>query len=250
MPARVGELLSLAYRDLVGAEARLAEALAPRGVHVGATLADQWPVLHEYLSLYARGLSAAGLVVLGGAPDAGSRATGIPFTGAPEARARMGLSVAGASESPSGAAFWRAVERARATAGDAPLESLFGTMHLTHAHPFDFGAHPEAADAAARHTLRVLEAARPQVVVAVGAEALATLGRALRNRDLVDLARGDESTWIERWPPGSRMVDHPYAEVPVPRPFRARVVPVPSLAGPCADAGERALAAAFSYVLA
>lgn len=250
MAERVGELLSLAYRDLVGAEARLAETLAPRGIRVGASLADQWPVLHEYLSLYARGLSAAGMVVFGGAPDAGSRATGIPFTGAREARSHMGLSVPGATQSPSGAAFWRAVTAARDVARDAPLESLFGTVHLAHAHPFDFGAHPEAADEAARHTLRVLEVARPQAAVAVGAEALATLGRALRNQDLVDLASGREDAWLERWPPGSRLLQYPYAEVPAARPFRVRVVPVPSLAGPLASAGERALASAFSYVLA
>lgn len=253
MDARlVGDDLALAYRDLIGAEARLGETLAKRGVHVGATLADQWPTLHDYLSLYARGLSPAGMVVLGGRPDDGSRATGIPFTGAAEARDHLGLASGGATRSPSGAAFWRAVGAARAAAQDAPVESLFGTVHLAHAQPFDFGSpeEPEVREAAAAHVLRVLGVARPQAVVCVGADALAMLGRALQNRDLVELAAADESAWVERWPPGARLFAYPWAEVPTKPPFRARVVPVPSLAGRHAALGERALASAFSYVLA
>lgn len=253
MDARlVGDELALAYRDLIGAEARLGETLAKRGVHVGATLADQWPTLHDYLSLYARGLSPAGMVVLGGRPDDGSRATGIPFTGSIEARDELGLEVHGASRSPSGAAFWRAVAAARAAAQDAPVESLFGTVHLAHAQPFDFGQkeEPEVREAAAAHVLRILTVARPQAIVCVGADALATLGRALRNQDLVALASADEATWVDRWPPGTRLFSYPWAEALANPPFRARVVPVPSLAGQLAAQGERALASAFSHVLA
>lgn len=245
----LGDELALAYRDLIGAEARLGETLARRGLHIGATLADQWPTLHEYLSLYARGLSPAGMLVLGGGPDAGSRATGIPFTGAAEARANLGLSTPGASQSPSGAAFWRAVAAACVAAQDAPVESLFGTVHLAHAQPFDFAPEPEVRDAAAAHVLRVLGAARPQAIVCVGGEALATLGRALQNPDLVDLASGREAAWVERWPPGTRLFQYPFAEVPARHPFRARVVPVPALDGADAGSGERALASAFSYAL-
>lgn len=245
----VGDALSLAYRDLIGAEARLGETLSRRGVRIGATLADQWPTLQEYLNLYARGLSPAGIVVFAGRPDDGSRATGIPFTGAIEAREQLGLATKGAARSPSGDAFWRAVGIARAKAQDAPLESLLGSVHLAHAVPFDFTPGPEVAEASARHVLRVLECARPQAAIAVGADALATLGRALAQPDLVDLAAAPEARWGERWPAGTRLSAYPYAEVPLARPFRVRVVPVPSLTGAQAKAGERALAAAFSYVL-
>lgn len=248
----VGEMLSLAYRDLIGEEARLGETLSRRGLRIGATLADQWSTLHDYLSLYARGLSPAGMVVFGGRPDDGSRATGIPFTGAREARETLGLSVSGpaTAASPGAPVFWRAVDRARAEAKDAPLESLFGTVLLAHAQPFDFTPEPEVRDASAQHVLRVLAAARPQAAVCVGADALSTLGRALRMPDLVELAAGKESVWVERWPPGSRISSYPWAEVPCERPFRVRVVPVPALTGPQSAAAERALASAFSYVLA
>ena len=246
----VGDEMGLAYRDLIGAEAKLGEALARRGIRIGATLADQWPVLHDYLSLYARGLSPAGMVVFGGRPDDGSRVTGIPFTGPDQARELLGLSARGDVASPSGAAFWRAVADARAAAQDAPLESLMGTVHLAHAMPFDFNPEPEVREASSRHVLRVLDAARPQAAVCVGAEALAALGRALHNNELVDLAAAKEFTWVERWPPGTRLASYPYAEVPTRRPFRLRVVPVPSLAGPQSAAAEKALVKAFSYVLA
>jgi uracil-DNA glycosylase len=247
---QVGDALALAYRDLIGAEARLGETLAKRGVRIGSTLADQWPTLHEYLGLYARGLSPAGMLVLGGRPDDGSRATGIPFTGAEEARHNLGLSVPGAVRSPSGAAFWRAVEAARAGAQEAPIDSLFGTVHLAHAQPFDFAPEPEVREASAAHVLRMLDIARPQAVVCVGADALGTLARALRNQDLADLAAAPESAWLERWPPGTRLSAYPRAEAPLAQPFRLRVVPVPALSGPLARAGEQALASAFSYVLA
>lgn len=245
----LSEQLLLAYRELIGAEAQVGEALSRRGMRIGATVADQWPVLHEYLHLYARGLSPAGVVVFGGRPDEGSRATGIPFTGSREARERMGLAVKGDSRSPSAAAFWGAVEKARVAAGDAPLESLFGTLHLTHAVPFDSPMTPEVADLSRRHVLRVLAEARPQAAVAVGPEALAALGRAVGNLDLVELAAARESTWVERWPPGTRLSGYPYTEVDVGRPFRMRVVPVPSLSGADAERGGRALEGVFSYVL-
>lgn len=246
----VGEMLSLAYRDLIGEEARLGETLARRGLRIGATLADQWGTLHDYLSLYARGLSPAGMVVFAGRPDDGSRHTGIPFTGAVEARGTLGLPAAGGASSPGGAIFWRAVERARSEARDAPIEELFGSVHLAHAQPFDFTPEPEVREASAQHVLRVLTAARPQAAVCVGADALATLGRALRMPDLAELAVAKESVWVERWPPGSRLSSYPWAEVPCDRPFRVRVVPVPALTGPQSAAAERVLAGAFSYVLA
>lgn len=246
----VGERLGLAYRDLLGAEARLGETLALRGMRIGATLADQMPVLHDYLSLYARGLSPAGMVVFGGRPDDGSRSTGIPFTGADQARTLLGLSARGSGASPSGPAFWRAVDVARAAAQEAPIESLLGSVHLAHAVPFDFSMEPEVREASAQHVLRVLDAARPQAAVCVGAEALATFGRAVQSAAIVDLAGAREAAWVERWPPGTRLSSYPYAEVPVKNPFRVRVVPVPSLSGPQSLAAEKALAKAFSYVLA
>lgn len=243
----VGERLALAYRDLIGDEARLGETLSRRGVRIGATLADQWSTLDEYLGLYARGLSPAGMVVFGGRPDDGSRGTGIPFTGGPEARERLGLQSRAPSPSPSGAAFWRAVDIARA---ETPIESVFGSIHLAHAQPFDFVPEPEVREASAAHVLRILDATRPQAIVCIGADALATLGRALRNPTIVDVAGTRETTWIERWPPGTRLSAYPYAEVPCARPYRARIVPVPSLVGPTSAAGENVLVSAFSYVLA
>lgn len=243
----VGERLALAYRDLIGDEARLGETLSRRGLRIGATLADQWSTLDEYLALYARGLSPAGMVVFGGRPDDGSRGTGIPFTGGPEARELLGLQSRAPAPSPSGAVFWRALDAARA---QTPLESVFGSIHLAHAQPFDFAPEPEVREASAAHVLRILDAARPQAVVCIGAEALATVGRALRNPALVDLAGSREAAWVERWPGGTRLSAFPYAEVPSARPYRVRIVPVPSLVGPAASAGERALVGAFSYVLA
>lgn len=246
----LGEQLVLAYRELIGAEAQVGEALSRRGLRIGATLADQWPVLHEYLHLYARGLSPAGVVVFGGRPDEGSRATGIPFTGVRDARVHLGLATRGDAGSPSAAAFWGAVEKARLAAQGAPMETLFGTMHLAHAVPFDAALTPEVSELSSRHVLRILAEARPQAAVAVGAEAVAALGRAVGNFDLVALAGAEESTWVERWPPGTRLSQYPYTEVATARPFRMRVVPVPSLAGDHAERGGRALASVFSYVLA
>jgi hypothetical protein len=162
----------------------------------------------------------------------------------------LGLTVRGETPSPSGAAFWRTVDAARAAAQDAPLETLMGTVHLAHAMPFDFAPEPEVKAASARHVLRVLDATRPQAAVCVGSEALAGLGRALASNELVDLAAANESAWVERWPPGTRLSAYPYAEVPTTRPFRLRVVPVPSLAGPHSGAAEQTLVKAFSYVLA
>lgn len=259
----VGERLALAYRDLIGDEARLGETLSRRGVRIGATLADQWSTLDEYLSLYARGLSPAGMVVFGGRPDDGSRGTGIPFTGGPEARERLGLQSRAPSASPSGAAFWRAVDLARA---QTPIESVLGSIHLAHAQPFDFAPaprapgtetilaaaadEPEVREASAAHVLRILDATRPQAIVCIGADALATLGRALRNPTIVDVASTRETAWTQRWPPGTRLSTYPYAEVPCARPYRARIVPVPSLVGPASATGQSVLVSAFSYVLA
>jgi uracil-DNA glycosylase len=245
----VGEPLLLAYRDLVGAEARLGESLARRGVRVGTSVTTQWSTLHEYLHIYGRGLSPAGLLVLGGRPDGGSRLTGIPFTGAVEARERMGLQVEGDERSPSGDAFWRAVDETLASSGDAPLESLLGSVHLAHALPFDYPPLPEVRDAGGAHVLRLLVETRPQAVVAVGADALSTLARALRHEDLDELSRADEATWLARWPAGSRLGAYPYAEVSAKRPFRVRIVPVPSLAGSSSRETRVALRSLFSYVL-
>lgn len=234
--ASVGEELLLAYRDLVGSEARLGEALGRRGLRLGASLADQWPVLHDHLHLYGRGLSPAGMLVLGGAPDEGSRHTGIPFTGPSEARRALGLDARGAASSPAGAAFWRAVEVARgASAVTAPLESFFATVHLAHATPFDAPACPERSEASAQHVLRLLARLRPQAVVTVGAHALATLGDALGDQAVRDLARADEGAWSARWPPGSPLRAYPWAQPATSPAFRFRLVPVPDLAGPRAS---------------
>lgn len=242
----IGEALAVAYRDLLGAEARLGEMLSPRGIHVGVSVADQWPTLQDYLAIYARGLSPAGVLVLGGAPDEGSRRTGIPFTGPRMARAHLGLPASGAGESAAGAAFWRAVADAQATTMDAPLEALFGTLHLAHAQPFDMRATPEVRDASARHVLRLLCDTRPQVVAAIGSEAVATLARAVEDPRLADLAAAPEASWTSRHPPGTRLLRYPFVDVPCARPFRARVVPVPSLAGAHADVGAAALSSVLT----
>lgn len=243
----VGEGLLHAYRDLVPAEARLAERLAAKGLRLrSAVAAAQWPVLHDHLHLYARGTSPAGMLVLGGRPDAGSCATGIPFTGAPEARRVLGLDVAGATASPSGAAFWRAVDHARGGARDAPMEEFFSTVHLAHAVPFDAPPCRETDEASAQHLRRLLAELRPQAIVTVGVDALGSLAHALRHPDLRGLASAGESAWL-RWPPGSALHAYPWAQTPGPRPFRFRLVPVPALDGPLADLGFAALAATLAH---
>lgn len=235
----VGEALLHAYRQLVPAEARLAEALAPRGARLGASVVDQWPVLHDHLHLYGRSLSPAGMLVLGGRPDAGSRATGIPFTGAPEARRVLGLETPGASSSPSGAAFWRAVEQGREP--HLPLETFFANVHLAHAVPFDAPACPELDAVSSEHVRGLLATLRPQVVVAVGTDALATLGRALPDAEVLALAEAGEEAWARAWPAGTPLARHPALAVQGPRPFRARLVAVPALDGPLAAEGYATL---------
>jgi len=233
--ADVVEDLLLAYRALFPAEARLAESLAREGKRLRTSVADQWPALHDHLQLYARGLTRAGVLVLAGAPDEGSRLTGIPFTGPREARERLGLDVvAGDAASPAGAAFWRA-------AGDAPLPALFGVAHLGHAIPFDAEPAPAVREEAAKHVLGLLALLRPQAVIAVGPDALATLGQAIGQRDLLDLARSPEAAWLERWPPGTPLLRQPRAEAPTRPPFRFRLAPIPSLAGPHSASASDAL---------
>lgn len=238
----VGEGILAAYRDLLSAEARLGEMLSPRGIRVGVSLVDQWPTLHEYLNLYARGLSPAGVLVLAGAPDEGSRHTGIPFTGAREARDALGIAATGSASSPSAAAFWRAVAQAQAACADAPLEALFGTLHLAHARPFDFDATAEVREASAQHVRRLLAEARPQAIVCLGPEPLATLGFALADPRIADLAAAPEESWAARYPAGTSLVRYPSVDVPAKMPFRARVIPVPALDGPRSNAGVGALA--------
>lgn len=246
----VGSSLLAAYRDLVPTEARLAEALAPRGIRIGTSVADQWPVLHDYLNHYGRHLSPAGILVFGGAPDAGSRHTGIPFTGPQAARDRLGLSATGEGTSPSEAAFWDAVALASPLAGKAPIESLFGTVHLAHARPYDVEPTREVRDASAHHALRLLKETRPQAAVAVGTDALHVLARALGDARVLDVAAIPEDIWTTHWPAGTSLLRYPYVEVPVDQPFRMRLVPVPSLDGPHADAAVSALAGVLGYAWA
>ncbi|MEA3202017.1 MAG: hypothetical protein QOE90_3445 [Thermoplasmata archaeon] len=236
----VVEDVLVAYRDLVGVEARLAEKLGRQGVRIGASVADQWPLVHDFLQLYARGLARAGALVLAGSPDAGSRATGIPFTGPREARERLGLQIEGETSSPS-ARWWDA-------AAAAPPAALFSVAHLAHANPFDLAPMPAVRDAAATHLTRLLSLLRPQAVVTVGAEALAALGHALGQRDLVDLARAPEDAWLARWPPATPLLRHPLAEVAQRPPFRVRVVPVPALDGPNGHAAEASLRSLVAYL--
>ena len=246
--ASVGEVLLAAYRDLVPAESRLGEALSQRGLRLGATVADQWPVLHDHLQLFGRGLSPAGMLVLAGAPDAGSRATGIPFTGPVEARRALGLDAAGAAASPSGAAFWRAVDAARGPrAADAPIESFFGTVHLAHALPFDAPPCPEATEAGLAHVRRLLGALRPQAVVTVGADPLRVLGRAIGDGNAQDLAATGEDAWQARWPPGSPLRAYPWAQPQGGPPFRFRLVPLPGLDGPRAAQAYAALVPVLAH---
>lgn len=229
-----------AYRRLVPAEARLAEGL-PRGVRIGATVAAQWPVIHDYLHLYGRGLARAGLLVLAGAPDTGSRHTGIPFTGPREARELLDLDVPGYATSPAAARFWTAID-------GLPLEALFGVVHLAHANPFDA---PGAAsrEAARDHIAALLSILRPQGVVALGPDALCLLGETLGNRDLVALSESSERAWAERWPPGTPLLRHPVAEVISHPPFRVRVAPMPALEGPDGAATAEGLARLFGWLV-
>jgi uracil-DNA glycosylase len=230
-----------AHRDLFGAEAKLAEALARKGLRMGASVAAQWPVLHDHLQLYARDLGRAGVLVLTGAPDAGSRHTGIPFVGPADARTRLGLDATGDAVSPSGAAFWEAVR-------DVPLEALFGTLHLAHANPFDAPDDSVVHEAANHHLLGLLDVLRPQAVVTVGAPALAALGSVLVERDLSDLAHSPEAAWVERWPPGTPLLRRPTTEAPLKPPFRFRLVVLPALDGPLAHEACAGLQAIVRYV--
>jgi len=241
-----------AYRALITDESRIAERLAPRGLRIGASIVEQWPTLSDYLSLYAGSLAPGGVLVLAGGPDDATRATGVPFTGAARARDVLGLS-APAKAGPASAAeaaFWSAVERASRRNGDAPLDSLFSTVHLAHARPFDVPDDPGVCDASARHVMRLLSDVRPQVTVAVGAEALFVLARALGDNRLLDAASIDESQWARHWPATTRLVEYPFVDVPLAMPYRMRLVPVASLSGPQAEAASAALASVFSYVWA
>ncbi|HEX2021851.1 MAG TPA: hypothetical protein VHH36_04010, partial [Candidatus Thermoplasmatota archaeon] len=165
------------------------------------------------------------------------------------ARASLGLDARGDATSPSARAFWRAADRAREIADRAPLDALLGSIHLAHARPFDLPAVREVDDACAAHVLRLLHATRPQAVVTVGADALATLAAALDDRRLADFARAPEASWAERYPPGTRVFQYPYADVPAKRPFRARVVPVPSLSGAAAERAGEALAGVMAQAM-
>lgn len=246
----VGSGLLLSYRDLLPAEARIAEALAPRGLRIRSSVADAWSTLDEYVSQYGRHLAPAGVLVLGGGPDAGSRATGIPFVGPTAARERLGLRAEGEGRSPSETAFFDAVDIASPVAETVPLASLFASVHLAHARPFDVEATPEVRDASARHVLRLLKATRPQAIVAVGHEALHVVARALGDARVLDVAAIPEEAWTRHWPPGTPLLRYPYVEVPVERPFRARLVPVPALDGPLAADATEALAGVLAHAWA
>lgn len=243
--------LLLAYRALITDESKIAERLAPRGLRIGASIVDQWPTLSDYVSMYAGALAPGGVLVLGGGPDEATRATGVPFTGPARARDVLGLSAPHVGQaSHAEGAFWRAVETASRANGDAPLDSLFSTVHLAHARPFDAEPDHDVRDASARHVMRLLDDVRPQVTVAVGSEALFVLARALADNRLLDAAAIDEAQWPTLWPAGTRLSQYPYIDVPVARPYRTRLVPVPSLAGPHATPASDALASVFSYVWA
>ena len=239
----VGASLLTAYRGLAPAEARLAEA----GHRPGVSVVDQWPTLHHYLRAYARDLSPAGVLVFGGAPDAGSRRTGLPFTGPAAARERLGLPAEGGDASPDERAFWDAVALAAPVRDAASLRTLFSTVHLAHAQPFDVAPARPVLDASARHVQRLLEAARPQAAVAVGGHALDVLARALGDARVRDLAASPEDGWCRHWPAGTRLLEYPYVEVPAKRPFRARLVPVPALSGPHAEQAVSALGGVLAY---
>lgn len=245
--AKLGDALVQCHRDLFAIEARLANTLAPRGARVRHSVVDQWHVLEEYLRIYASSLAPAGLLILGGTPDEGSCRTGIPFTGPSEARAFLGLTTDGIGASPSGAAFWGAVLRAQAELEDAPLESLFGSTLLAHAIPFDTTSSERAPlyQAGSEHVRRLLRVTRPQIVLAVGPDALTALGHAADEEALLDLARADEKVWVDHWPPGSRTSAYPFADVGS---SRVRVIPCPSLVGERAEEADAVLSAALRYV--
>ncbi|MFA5860773.1 MAG: hypothetical protein WDA16_03670 [Candidatus Thermoplasmatota archaeon] len=242
------DLLS-AYRDLVPAEAKLANAIAARGIRVRSTVADQWSTLTDYVNLYGSGLSPAGVLVLGAGPDEGSKHTGIPFTGPRFARETLGLGARGDSQSPSEQGFWGAVQRASQLKGDAPLESFFGTVHLTHARPFNVESTHEVKDASARHITRILTHTRPQLIIPVGTEPLHLLARATGDTRLLDVASVGEESWLAHWGVGMRLLDYPYVDVPLrARPFRARLAPVPALDGAHAAQAAQALTSLFTRV--
>lgn len=240
--------LDAAFRELFNTEARLAEVLARRGGRIRHSVMDQWPVFEEFLHLYLRNLSPAGCLVLAGRPDQASRLTGIPFTGPAQARERLGLSAEGDERSRAGEVFWMCVEEAQVLSDNAPLESLFGTMFPAHAIPFTADVHaPETLEASIQHVNRLLREARPQVVVAIGADALTVLGHTTGNEAIEDLARRDEASWSTHWPPGTSMLSYPRAEAGG---CRFRVVPLPALDGAERDAAAAGLTHVMHYVWA
>jgi len=250
-PSSVAGGLLAAYRDLVPAEATLGELLARDGARVGVSVVDRWPTLREYVQLYATGLAPAGALVLAGAPDAGSRATGVPFTGARFARETLGLAAAGDAASPLEGAFWGAVRDASAANSDAPVESLFGTAHLAHAVPFDVPQLTRPVlDASAAHVLRLLRETRPQIVLALGADALGVLARATGDARVRDVAELPERAWSARWSASVRLHECPFVDVPATLPFRARLLPVASLDGEDARTARGVLAGALARVWA
>ncbi len=241
----LAERLVRAHRDLFTAEARIAEVLGGSGQRIAHSLIDQWPTLEEYLHLYGGALTPAGVLVLGGRPDVGSAQTGIPFTGPWEARRTLGLRANGNDRSPAGPAFWGAVSRVQEHMQGAPLEGLFSTVLLSHAIPFSIQGHPPALfEAAAQHLRSLLAIARPQIVVAAGSDALAMLGHAISDDAVEDLARVDESTWLDHWKPGSRVSKYPTADY---KGARLSVVPVPSLAGEHAERSAASIEAILAY---
>lgn len=241
----VGRRLLAAYRDLVSAETRVADALARASLPpLASTLMDAWPVLHDFLDLYVRGMAPCGALVLAGGPDEGSRSTGIPFTGPRRARESLALDAPGDAESPAGKAFWNAVTLARERLDDAPLESLFAAAHVAHARPLD--GSPDARpviEASVRHVTRLLSEARPQLVVTVGTEPLRLLARATGDATAREVGLLGEDAWLTRWPPGAKLRDLPWLDVPLARPMRARLAPLPALYGRHSGPASEALAA-------
>lgn len=244
----VGHRIVEVHRALITTEGRLAEALASSHVHVVHPVAASWITLQDHLQLYARDFVPGGLLMLAGRPDAGSRITGIPFTGPPQAREHLDLSASPGPASASGERFWRSVGHVQAAADGAPVASLLGTVMLAHARPLAFSTDvAEVLHAEAMHVRSLLAATRPQVVVAVGPDALTALGAALDDPNWAAIASAHEADWLERWPVRGSLMRHPTSDVPARPTFRTRVVPVPMLCGPHAEEAEAAITRILAY---
>jgi len=236
MPAaieRIEEALFKAARDLERAEKQLRSDLRGSGQSLATTMADRRAVMFDHIAMHAP--TPGGILIIGEPLAGGACWTGIPYTDAAKARALGFVAPDDTPDSAPGApAFWGAFDAALARPG-VSAEGLFSQCHITPSVPFDAPLTPEVLEAAKAHVHRQLAAARPQVIVSLGATAMQLVGEATHDHDIVDLAAAPENSWLDAWPLAAPSYRLPYVTVRGRAPFRAHFRPLPAAAGPLAD---------------